>query len=409
MPDNTDDAEWPASTETPSTPGSTYNDHTAADRLHVDDPGELIAAVPAMVGFTPRRSLVVAVLKDAPNPGSSPIIDAVLRFDLKPCGRSQRRLAAAYAQAVAQICATSTQGSTKVLAVIVDDRVREPHRNPRHGATVTGPWAALVAAFARRLAQQEVFLEGAWAVRAIEKDQQWWSLLETNRHGVLPDPAASLVTVAHVLNGRPIRSDRSELTDLVAPDDDLVAQVIALLDSADARALERYETAVRRGDPDGYHRRALELVLWQIADTDSGEALTASACAELAAALRDRTVRDSLFALAVGEHAAAAAENLWAALTRALPGSDRADAATLLAYSAYLRGDGPLAGIALQTALDADPAHSMAILLATALHTGMRPDTLRRLAYSGLGIAADLGIDLGTDPMSCAAPDHTAL
>ncbi|WP_329410699.1 DUF4192 domain-containing protein [Nocardia vinacea] len=406
MPDNTDDAEWPASTDTHSASGQTDEDHTGADRLHVDDPGQLIVAVPAMVGFVPQRSPVVAVLRDAPNPGHSPIIDAVLRFDLQPDGGSRRGLAAAYAQPVAQICAT--EGASEVLAVIVDDRVHEPRRTRRHGAVSTGPWAALIAAFARRLAQQEVFLEGAWAVRAIEAGQRWWSLLEANRRGVLPDPAASMVTVAHVLNGRPIRGDRSELTDLVTPDGELVQQVTAHLNSAHARANERYETAVRRGDPDEYHRRAIELVLCQIADTDTGEALTAPACAELAAALRDRTVRDSLFALAIGEHAAAA-ENLWATLTRALPGSDRADAATLLAYSAYLRGDGPLAGIALQAALDADPTHSMATLLATALHTGMRPDTLRRLAYSGLGIAADLGIDLGTDPMSCAAPDHTAL
>ncbi|WP_062985981.1 DUF4192 domain-containing protein [Nocardia anaemiae] len=407
MPDNnTDDAAWSASTETPPTSSHTSKDHTAADRLHVDDPGELIVAVPAMVGFVPQRSLVVAVLRDAPNPGRSPIIDAVLRFDLETDGGSRRGLAAVYAQAVAQICAA--EGASEVLAVIVDDRVRESRRTHRQGAVSTGPWAALIASFARRLAQQEVFVEGAWAVRAIEKDQRWWSLLEANRRGVLPDPAASMVTVAHVLDGRPIRGDRSELTDLVTPDHELVQQVTAHLDSAHALAHERYETAVRRGDPDEYHRRALENILWQIADTDSGGALTAPACAELAAALRDRTVRDSLFALAVGEHAAAA-ENLWAALTRALSGSDRADAATLLAYSAYIRGDGPLAGIALQAALYADPTHSMATLLETALHTGMRPDTLRRLAYSGLGIAADLGIDLDTDPTSGAAPDHTAL
>lgn len=407
MPDNTDDAQWPASTETPSAAsGRTYEDNTAADRLHVDDPGELIVAVPAMVGFVPQRSLVVAVLRGAPNPGGSPIIDAVLRFDLKPDDGPRRGLAAAYSQAVAQICAA--EGASEVLAVIVDDRVRESRRTRRHSATVTGPWAALVAAFARRLAQQDVFVEGAWAVRAIEKDQRWWSLLEANRRGMLPDPAASLVTVAHVLDGRPIRGDRSELTDLVAPDHELVQQVRMHLDSACARARERYETAVRRGDPDEYHRRALENILWQIADTDSGGALTAPACADLAVALRDRTVRDALFALAVGEHAAVA-ENLWAALTRALLGGDRADAATLLAYSAYIRGDGPLAGVALQAALGADPAHSMAILLDTALHTGMRPDILRQLAYSGLGIAAELGIDLGTDPMSGAAPDHTAL
>ncbi|WP_327118864.1 DUF4192 domain-containing protein [Nocardia sp. NBC_01730] len=389
MSDNTDNTPTPASTETTSAPDQAPED-LAVGALHVDDPGELIIAVPAMVGFVPERSLVVAVLRNSPNPGRGRIIDAVLRFDLDQSSRHS--LAATYAQCVTQICAT--ESARQVLAVIVNDRVRESRRTRGHRAVSTGPWAALITAFARQLAHEEVFLAGAWAVRAIEAGQRWWSLLDANHRGTLPDPATSLVTVAHVLDGRPIRGARSELTDLVAPDDDLVEQVTAHLDSAHALAHEHYLAAVQRGEPDGYHRRTLERVLWQIADTDSGAALTAPECAELAAALRDRTVRDSLFALAVGDDAAAA-ENLWAALVRALSGSDRADAATLLGYSAYIRGDGPLAGIALQAALDADPAHSMAILLETALRTGMRPDTLRRLAHCGLGIAADLGIDLG--------------
>ncbi|MFX0580850.1 DUF4192 domain-containing protein [Nocardia nepalensis] len=351
----------------------------------------MIVAVPAMVGFVPERSLVVAVLRGAPDPGHSPIIDAVVRFDLDQEG-GRRGLAAAYAECVSQICAA--EGATEVLAVIIDDRVREPRRARRGGTASPGAWGTLIAAFGRRLAQAEVFLEGAWAVRAIEADQRWWSLLDANHRGTLPDPATSMVTVAHVLEGRPIRGARSELTDLVATDDELARQVASHLDSARAAAHERYAAAVRRGDPDGYHRRALEHVLWHIANTDSGVSLTAREYAEVAAALRARMVRDSLFGLAVSDHAAAA-ENLWVALAQALSGSDRADAATLLGYSAYIRGDGPLAGIALQAALDADPAHSMAILLEISLRTGMRPDTLRRLAYCGLGIAADLGIDLG--------------
>ncbi len=373
-------------------PPPEFGDRIPGDSLHVDDPGELIVAVPAMVGFVPERSLVVAVLRGATDAEQSPIIDAVVRFDLDQEGGSRRGLAAAYAECVSHICAA--EGATEVLAVIVDDRVREPRRTRRNGAGSTGPWGTLIAAFARRLARAEVYLEGAWAVRAVEADQRWWSLLDANHHGTLPDPATSMVTVAHVLEGRPIRGTRSELTALVAPDEELAHQIAAHLDSARVLAHERYAAAVRRGDPDGYRRRALEHVLWQIANIDSGVTLTAQEYAELAAALRDRTVRDSLFGLAVGDHAAPA-ETLWVALTHALSGSDRADAATLLGYSAYIRGDGPLAGIALQAALEADPAHSMASLLEISLRTGMRPDTLRRLAYCGLGIAADLGIDLG--------------
>ncbi|MGQ4619881.1 DUF4192 family protein [Nocardia sp. R7R-8] len=390
MPDTTEPSPDPAGRETPSAPGLTGQNHPAVVR--VDDPGQLIVAVPAMLGFTPQRSLVVAVLRDVPPPARGPVIEAVLRFDLDPDSTRQRGLGAMYAQRVTRICATAR--ASQVLAVIVDDRVRQPRPTRGPAAVSPGPWEALIAAFAHGLAQREVFLTRAWAVPAIAAQQRWCSLLGADRRGVLPDPAASMVTVAHVLDGRPIRGARSELTDLVAPDHEVTAQVTALLDRAHALARQRYETAARCGDRDGYHRRALELVLWRIADTDSGAALTAGVCAQLAAALRDRTIRDALFALAVGEYAAAA-ENLWAALTRALPGSDRAEAAVLLAYSAYLRGDGPLAGIALDAALDADPAHAMANLLDTALRTGMRPETLRRLARSGLRIAADLGIDLG--------------
>ncbi|WP_433678181.1 DUF4192 domain-containing protein [Nocardia sp. CA-119907] len=392
MSDNTDDALSPPSDASTSAADQQHRDRAAAGALHVDEPGELIAAVPAMVGFTPQRSLVVAVLASSPDPQRAPIIDAVARFDLDPAFGGRRGLAAAYARSVAQICAAA--GASEVLAVIVDDRVREPRRTRGHDAAGIGGWGTLIAAFTRRLAQQEVFLAGAWAVSAIEAGQQWWSLLEANHRGTLPDPATSPVTVAHVLAGRPIRRTRSELTDLLTPDTELTQQVTAHLDAALTQARRRHTAAVRHGDLDRYQRRALELVLSQIANINSGAALTATECAELAAALRDRTVRDTLFALAVGDHAAAA-ENLWIVLARACSGSDRADAATLLGYSAYIRGDGPLAGIALHAALDADPAHSMASLLEIALRTGMRPDTLRRLAHCGLGIAADLGIDLG--------------
>ncbi|MEV4241349.1 DUF4192 domain-containing protein [Nocardia sp. NPDC049737] len=390
MSDNTDDPN-PASDATTSAADQQTRGRAAAGALHIDEPGELIAAVPAMVGFTPQRSLVVAVLASSLDPERAPIIDAVARFDLAPASGPRRGLAAAYAQCVAQICAT--EGTSEVLAVIVDDRVRQPCRTRGRGAGV-GPWGTLIAAFARRLARQEVFLAGAWAVGAIEAGQRWWSLLDAKQRGALPDPATSMVTVAHVLAGRPIRRTRSELTDLLTPDTELAQQVAVHLDAALALARQRHTAALRHGDLDRHQRRALELVLSQIANIDSGAALSATDCAELAAALRDRTVRDSLFALAVGDHAAVA-EHLWIVLARACSGSDRADAATLLGYSAYIRGDGPLAGVALHAALDAEPAHSMATLLEISLRTGMRPDTLHRLAHCGLGIAAELGVDLG--------------
>ena len=115
--------------------------------------------------------------------------------------------------------------------------------------------------------------------------------------------------------------------------------------------------------------------------------------AEVACALTDVAVRDTLYALAVGADAAAA-ESLWAALSRVLPDPWRAEALTLLAFSAYARGDGPLAGISLEAALRSDPGHRMAGMLDTALQSGMRPEQIRELAGTGFRLAARLGVRL---------------
>ena len=91
----------------------------------------------------------------------------------------------------------------------------------------------------------------------------------------------------------------------------------------------------------------------------AGEVLPDSVVARLACALTDPQVRDTLYALAVGSRAAQA-ESLWAMLSRTLPAPWRVEALVLLAFSAYARGDGPLAGVSLEAALRCDPTHRMA-------------------------------------------------
>ena len=91
--------------------------------------------------------------------------------------------------------------------------------------------------------------------------------------------------------------------------------------------------------------------------------------ARLACAVTDPQVRDTLYALAVGEDAGQA-ESLWAMLSRTLPEPWRVEALVLLAFSAYARGDGPLAGVSLEAALRCDPTHRMAGMLDTALQSG---------------------------------------
>jgi CheY-like chemotaxis protein len=85
---------------------------------------------------------------------------------------------------------------------------------------------------------------------------------------------------------------------------------------------------------------------------------------------------------------------LWAALARALPDPWRVEALVLLAFSAYARGDGPLAGLSLEAALRSDPNHRMAGMLDTALQSGMRPEQIRELARTGYRLAKRLGVQL---------------
>jgi hypothetical protein len=66
----------------------------------------------------------------------------------------------------------------------------------------------------------------------------------------------------------------------------------------------------------------------------------------------------------------------------------------LLAFSAYVRGDGPLAGVSLEAALRCDPEHRMAGMLDQALQSGIRPEQIRELAATGYRLAKKLGIKL---------------
>ncbi|WP_157224183.1 DUF4192 domain-containing protein [Nocardia paucivorans] len=351
------------------------------------EPGELIAAIPAMLGFRPERSMVLAVLgAEAGNPGGA-VIDLVVRFDLAEQPAVPSTDTAPTAAAAARVCAHP--GVVGVLVVVVDDR--PPPAEPSGGASYPE-----LAELARLLATHGVPIRGAWAVPAIEPGRTWRSMCGPRRCGPVQDPAASPVALSHVLDGRPIRRGRTELTALVAVDTELRERMAVEIPGATDRAHEHYAAAARAGNPLGYSRRALEQVLWQISNVDSGARLPPRELADIAVALRDRRVRDTMFAVAATVHADAA-EQLWIRLTRAASAGDRAESAALLGYFAYVRGDGPFAGIALDIALEADPDHSMAVLLHTALISGMRPERLRELVRCGRETAADLGIDLGPE------------
>ncbi|MEC3953997.1 DUF4192 domain-containing protein [Nocardia sp. CDC153] len=353
-------------------------------------PGDLIAAIPAMLGFMPARSLVVALLTADPGRPGGAAVEMVTRMDLDNPGRCATRI---LVDQVAGLCVRHR--AVAALAVIVDDRATVPTR--KHSGQRAGKHRDLIAALEHRLDAEAVPLAGAWAVREIGPDLPWWTVTGVWSRGPQPDPATSMVTLRHVLEGRPLRASRQELTEELAFDPILREATVPAIPVAVAAAVQRLARVVRHGSPQVHLRVEVCRVLRYLERVESGARLTAAEVAEVGVALRDKALRDIMFALAPGPRADGA-EALWLQLVRALPDPDRAAAAALLAYCAYTRGDGPLAGVALEVALAADPDHRMAQLLESGLRLGVPPARLSSLAESGREMAAELGIHLGPEP-----------
>lgn len=335
-------------------------------KFHVDRPGALIAALPAVLGFVPEKSLVLVSLEEGR-------MGAVMRADLAVdlIDNIDR---------LAEIAATS--GADTVVAVIVDaDGALCPMCNTDH--------RQLCDALTEALADRGVGLHAAHAVDRVEVGGRWRCVDGCGAEGDVEDPTASPLAAAAVLDGRRLYRRRADLQAVVAVTDPDRADGLA--EPIQNRAAMRQ--AEWQADPDGCGRRDVETVMAVAARVGEGLEPADDELAALACGLTDVAVRDTLYALAVGADAGAA-ESLWAVLARTLPDPWRVEALVLLAFSAYARGDGPLAGLSLEAALRSDPGHRMAGMLDTALQSGMRPEQIRELAGTGYRLAKRLGVQL---------------
>ena len=334
--------------------------------FELNRPGAVIAALPAVLGFVPEKSLVLLAI-DGGELGS------VMRVDLSDALADQIGHLAEVAAAAAPEAA---------IAVIVDaDGAGCPMCNEEY--------RCLCAALTAELSQHDIAL---WAVHVVDRvaaGGRWHCVDGCGAGGVVDDPGASPLAVAAVLDGRRLYARRADLQAVIAVDNR--AHSASLTELIAERAVSRDEA--HRADPMACVRRDVEDAMAAAARVGDGQQLYDAELAALACALADVQVRDTLYALAVGQ-SAGEAESLWAVLSRSLPGPWRAEALVLLAFSAYARGDGPLAGVSLEAALDCEPGHRMAGMLDTALQSGLRPEHIRELAVTGYRLANQLGVRL---------------
>jgi hypothetical protein len=328
--------------------------------LRVRDQGELVAAVPAMLGFHPRESLVLM----ATGGRSGRRLGLTLRVDLPPPEHPD------YAEHAELVVAAAVRGvlldePAGAIAVVVSESGDPPEAVPHR----------LVAGrVALALEERHVPVQALMWTERTGGGARWACYEPCGCAGLVPDPATTPFVAAVVAEGRVVHADRTELHALVAPADS-------------ARIRRREEALIRATDGDPVPggpiivdpAAGILVVDAAIADAAAGRlALSDAAILALATALGIHEVRAEALRRCAGPHAAGA-EQLWAALTRETPDPEAAEPATLLAMSALLRGDGALANIALDRAERAWPGHAFAALVRRAAAAGLRPAAIREM------------------------------
>ncbi|WP_051898373.1 DUF4192 domain-containing protein [Sciscionella sediminilitoris] len=324
--------------------------------LRLEEPGSVIAAVPLLLGFNPSDSLVL-LLHRGPERDE---LGLVLRADLPDTGSVS--VTAEHLLEPAQL-----QGGTAATVVLVGGRLCWEHLR------------AVAVSIRDRFRHAGIpVLHMLWTSH-ITAGQPWRCLDEDDCHGLVEDPEAGTLVALSPSGGGEAGISRSDLEQRLARAPDEV--------------LARRAAVLARG-PDDRQRRPEQwyALVRDAANADTGTEPDDRRLAELAQALRITDVRDA-FLVGRTDREQHAFHALWTMLTRALPDPAGAPAGCLLAVSAYLAGDGVLAGMALERVHAAEPGYQLANLLSTALRAGVQPSALtRRLSPLAQAARARLGV-----------------
>jgi hypothetical protein len=337
--------------------------------VRISDPGGIAAALPHLLGFTPEESVVLIGLGGE----SGGRVGLTVRVDIPPLPHTLP-LAGAIARGVA------TDEPAAVLVVVVseaDDEVTGPG-----GPEL--PHRMLVHAIVVSLAAEGIPVRDNLLVRR----GRWWSY---ECHRPCCGPAAgtplpggvSELAVASVATGQVVARDRRELADRIGPAGErggpaMTAACLQVTTECSLEVLDRGEQAVAQES-----WKAISAAVQQFGPGGPAPGLTDAEVVRIAWGLRDPAVRDRAFGLALGADATAA-EILWTECTRRAPVPLDAAPATLLAVSAWLRGDGAMANVALARARASDPGERLAVLLDEALADCMKPAELRAMIRTTL-------------------------
>lgn len=336
--------------------------------VRVAGPASLLALVPHLLGFQPTDSVVV--IGTAPPSGQ---IRLTLRYDLPdpPDAELSQEIARHATEVLAaqelQTAAVVGYGSGPAVTPVADAL--------RERAALTG-------------------LEITEMLRA--ENQRYWSYVCANPRCCDPDgmpysldhPAVESLAASR----GPVLASREDLAATVAPVSGTEAEIMA---EATRRAEEHAVSLVERMTESGRRGPARRLigtagvdaVIEAIGIYQRGEQIPAGhEAAWLTVVLRELRVRDDAWCRmdpARREHHL----RLWTDLTRLAQPGYVAPPASLLAFVAWQSGNGALANVALDRALDDNPRYRMAHLLRQAIDSGA-PPSLARIPMTPEEVAA---------------------
>ena len=316
----------------------------------VTSPGEVVALVPTLCGFTPSESLVVVSLR-----GRRGRIGLTMRCDL-PRPADDAALADEVSGRMAH------DGASGVLLVVHTEEAAQRARS--------GLVDAVTAACRRHgLEVREALLvsRGRWTSYLC--DGPACCPPEGTPVDRPPTPALRLVAAEAALQGRAVLGSRDELVASVAPPTLLLAARAE--QHLDAAAAEWVASLARDGREETQHAalRSARALLGRAGEVPVAEA------AALAVAVHDVVVRDQIATWALDRYDELLAL-LLQVVRQVVPGYD-APVCALLAWVAYAGGDGALANVALARALTSDPEYSLARLLQQGVQAQVSPDEVR--------------------------------
>lgn len=349
----------------------------------ISSPEDLIASVPAMLGFPPGPGSVVMVCGRTGAGGQGPVIrvdvpglqggDSITPTDEELFGASgpgapdgvreaPRGIDHGPARWLAQFCAREEVASVHLIVVGEDC-------TEGYDAGLRAEDAA--EAFEYWLGLAGVEVAGAYGVDGFEAGAAWVDLFGMVR-GIQRDPGSTQIAAVNAFQGRVGAGSREEIKRMYAVRDPDACDTVTDARTEEASQEGRAATTVRVV---ARHDAVAERFA-------SGDGVDDDELAVVGRGLLEIGVRDEVYRrLALrGSRDVDGYHLLWWALARRRPPKERSVALLLLGASSYFAGSGVHALCALTEALEADGGNSLARLLLQGLADGIAPERLRQVA-----------------------------